>query len=87
MRGLIMAVGAVVAIAVLLLVGILLSVEFGIAGGEEYEAGPPLTFDSTSAGTNLTVTVDPEVPAVGAAGRCVGRADGRLRESGRGRAL
>lgn len=65
MRGPIMAVGTVVAIAVLLLVGILVSVEFGFAGDEGYEAGPPMSFDSTSGGSTLTVTLDPEVPAVG----------------------
>ena len=65
MRGTIMAVGAVVAIAVLLLVGILLSVEFGLTGDEGYEVGPPMNFDSTSGGKTLAVALDPEVPAVG----------------------
>ena len=65
MRGPMMAVGAVIAVAVLLLVGILLSIEFGLAGSEEYVAGAPMTFESSTGELTLMATLDPEVPAVG----------------------
>ena len=65
MRGPMMAVGVVVAVAVLLLVGMLLSIEFGLSGSEEYVAGAPMTFESSTGELTLMATLDPEVPAVG----------------------
>ena len=83
MRGPIMALGVVVAVAVLLLLGILLSVEFGLAGKEEYVPGAPVIFESVSGEMTLTATLKPAIPAVGRLAVLAGSvtdADGNLVE-------
>lgn len=67
MRRLIWAVGGAVAVAVLLLTGILISIETGLAGHAEESEGQttPMEFAGEAAGLKLMAVLSPAMPAVG----------------------
>ena len=74
MRRLGMAIGATVAVAVLLLVGILIANESGSGGHEETaEAGALLVFEGMQGGLKLDVSVAPGSPTVGHSAAIVGK--------------